>query len=450
MKKIYLASDSKARRKLFSFFGLRFTVMASRVEEKKPSAKRSFEAAVKANALAKAEAVAAKVKHGVVIGADTLVAAGDKVYGKPRDMADARRMLKALSGKAQWIYTGLALVDAESGRHIVECEKTKIYMDRLSDSEIEAYFRRVSPLDKAGSFDIQGKGAFFIRRIEGCFYSVVGLPLRRLYRMFGAMGIRVLMLAFAVLVPCMTLPGCVTREYNVVTGQQETFFYSDDREVGMGRSLSRQFEKHYKLAEDPLVQKRVADIGARIAAVCDRRDIVYTFKVLAEKEVNAVSLPGGYVYVNQGLIEKVANDDELACVLAHEVGHITARHSVKKLQAVWGYSFLRIAAAVAAANVDMQNASDLAFSELLQGYGRQDELLADRLAARYAKRAGYDPKAMISFLQKLEEVERKAPIRPKSYTKTHPNNLDRIRVVKIEVGESMNFKDYINIEEEQR
>jgi MAF protein len=449
MKKIYLASDSKARRKLLSLFGLRFTVVPSRIAEKRPSRTLSFDETVKANALAKAEAVAARVSGGMVIGADTIVVMGRKVFGKPADMAAARRMLKALSGKPQWIYTGLALLDKGSGRRLVECERTKIYMDTLSDREIEAYFSRVSPLDKAGSFDIQGKGAFFIRRIEGCFYSVVGLPVRRLYRMFLKMGVRVFMLAFALAAPLFA-SGCVSHEYNIVTKQEETYFYSDEKEVEMGRAISKEVEKRYKLVDDPLMQKRVDDIGQKIAAVCDRKDIRYYFKVIDDKEVNAVSLPGGYVYVNKGLMDKVSNDDELAGVLAHEVGHITARHSVKKLQAVWGYSFLRIAAAVLARNGDVQNASDMAFTELVMGYGRQDELLADELAARYSKRAGYDPRGMLAFLKKLDQVQKSKPIAPPSYLRTHPFTPDRIRIVKQEIGEPADFKDFINIEEEKR
>jgi predicted Zn-dependent protease len=95
------------------------------------------------------------------------------------------------------------------------------------------------------------------------------------------------------------------------------------------------------------------------------------------------------------------------------------------------------------------NAADIAFTELLLGYGREDELLADQLAARYLKRSGYNPRAMITFLEKLQESNRRQPLRPKSYFKTHPYVPDRIRVVKQEIGEKIKFSDYINIEETQ-
>jgi beta-barrel assembly-enhancing protease len=181
--------------------------------------------------------------------------------------------------------------------------------------------------------------------------------------------------------------------------------------------------------------------------VSDRKEIDYHFKVLEDDDINAVSLPGGYVYVNSGLLAKVANDDELACVLAHEVGHIVARHSIKKLQAMQGYSILRLLVAVAPGTSEVSNAADAAFTQFLLGYSRQDELLADQLGARYAKLAGYDPHGMVTFLIKLQDINRRMPPTERSYYKTHPYVPDRIRVVKQELGEQIKFDDYINIEQ---
>jgi MAF protein len=422
--------------------------MPSKIKEVKQARGLSCAALVKRNALEKAKDVAKRVEDGIIIGADTLVVQGKRIFGKPKDLKDARLMLKRLSRKPQWIYTGIAVVDKDKNKTLVSYEKSKVYMDSLSNKEINNYFKLVSPLDKAGSFDIQARGAFFIRRIEGCFYNVVGLPLRKLYRMFKKMGIRVFMFLFCAfgLAPCVFLCGCST-EYNIVTGQEERYYYNTDSEVRIGESIAREVENKYKLVDDPLIQKRAEDVGKRIVSVSDRKDIDYRFQVLDDEEINAVSLPGGFVYVNKGLVDKVANDDELACILAHEVGHIVARHSIKKLQAMMGYSILRVLTATIPESGQVGNAADIAFTEIVLGYGREDELLADQLASRYAKLAGYNPYAMISFLDKLQDTQRRKPLKPKSYFKTHPYVPDRIRVVKQELGEKINFSDYINIEE---
>ena len=443
-----MASDSRARKKILALAGLKFKVLNSRVKEKRVAGSLSYASLVKRNALAKAKDVARKVRSGIIIGADTIVVEGKRIFGKPKNLKEAKAMLKRLMQKPQWVYTGIAVVDQDRRKTLLACEKTKVYMDKLSNTEINHYFARVSPLDKAGSFDIQGRGAFFIRRIEGCFYNVVGLPLNRLYRMLKKLGVRIFSILPFALCPLLfaILAGCST-EYNVVTGKEEIYYYSTDREVQIGESISREVEEEYKLADDPLIQKRVEDIGQRIVSVCDRKEINYHFKVLEDDEVNAVSLPGGFVYVNKGLMEKIANDDELAGVLAHEVGHIVARHSIKKLQAVMGYSILRILTVAVPQTGELGTAADIAFTELLLGYSRDDELLSDQLAARYTKLAGYNPRGILDFLEKLQEINRRKPLRPKSYFKTHPYVPDRIRVVKQELGEKIGFEDYINIEE---
>lgn len=448
MRNIYLASDSKARKELLKMLGLKFRVIPSRIKEER-KAGISYAGLVKRNALAKARNVAARVKGGIIIGADTIVVQDKKIFGKPKNMQDARRMLKKLSLKPQWLYTGVAVIDKDKHKTRLGFEKTRVYMDKLTDAQINDYFSSVAPHGFAGSFDIQGRGALFIRKIEGCFYNVVGLPLRKLYRMLNESGIKVF--SFLLLACCLSallvLAGCST-EYNIATGEQEVYFYSTDREVKIGESIAKEAEKELKSVDDPLEQKRVEDIGKKIASVCDRKDIDYHFYVLDDPEVNAFSLPGGFVYVNKGLVDRAANDDELACVLGHEIGHIVARHSIKKLQAVMGYSILRLLTMAVPQDGSVGGTADVAFTQILTGYSREDELLADQLGARYAKAAGYNPHAMISFLSKLEEIERKRPLQPKSYFKTHPYGPDRIRIVKQELGEKIEFKDYINVEQE--
>ncbi len=179
MRKIILASGSKARHDLLKQMGIKFIAARSGVRESR-TMKGSCAGLVIGNALKKAKDVALRYKTGVVIGADTVVLVGKKIIGKPHDLKDACKTLKLLSEKPQWVYSGIAVVDIESGKVFTDHERTKVYMYPLTDTQIKNYFKKVSPFDKAGSFDIQGMGGIFIDRIEGCFYNVVGLPLAKL------------------------------------------------------------------------------------------------------------------------------------------------------------------------------------------------------------------------------------------------------------------------------
>lgn len=443
----YLASASVARRKILSELGLVFKVIPVDIPERGINGKKagSFPSLVKRNARLKALAAADKIGQGVVIAADTVSEQGGRVYGKPRSRREAAAMLKKLSGSSQRVYTGIAVVRKDSsGRTRIKtaCGRTTVHMDRLSGQEIDAYLSYGGASGRAGSFDIQGKGAFFIRGINGCFYNVVGLPVRILYRILKKMGVGLLAVFPVLFFFC----GCST-EYNLGTGRTEMYYYSTEREVRAGEAIAGAIEKEYRLAGDPLLQERARLIGSRITAVCGRKEIKYTFKVLDDDEINAVALPGGFVYLYKGVLDKSSGDDEVAGVLAHEVGHIVSRHSIKKMQGMTGYSLLRILLTQAPDPGKVGTAADAAFTELMLGYSREDELQADMLAARYMKAAGYDPRAMISFLERLWQNEKRKPPRRFSYFKTHPYIPDRIRVVKQELGEKMDFTDYINIEQ---
>lgn len=444
-KTIILASQSGARRALLKSLGIKFRVVAPRVREISADAK-SAKKVVVANALLKARDVASRVDNGVVVACDTVVVQGARVFGKPRDLKEARRMLKLLSRRPQVLYTGIAVIDGASGQEVSGCESTMISMEPLTDREIMQYFSRVSPLDKAGAFDIQGLGALFIRRIEGCYFNVVGLPLARLRTMLKKVGVTLL----TALVCLSSFYGCAT-EYNVATKKEDRIMYSTDQEISIGNSLSRQIEKAYIVVQDPALNERVQQIGEKLAGVCDRRDVLYRFRVIEDKVdpkiVNAVSLPGGYVYVFKELMKVAETDDELAAVLGHEVAHIVARHGIKRLQAQWGYSLLSALAVVGTRDAGFSSGLQLAYLSLFTEYAQQDELLADQLGARYIKRAGYDPGGMISFLEKMHKRNRQEASRPLSYFRTHPYESHRIRATKQELDQKISFADYINTNE---
>lgn len=188
MRRIILASSSKPRQKLLKQTGLKFRVTKSCIKEDR-TLKRSCSALVINNALRKAEDAAKRFSSGIIIAADTVVLFRKKIIGKPKDIKDAFRTLKLLSQQPQWVYTGLAVFDIDNNKVFTGYDKTKIYIHRLNNKQIGEYFKRVSPLNKAGSFDIQGLGAIFIKRIEGCFYNVVGLPLAKLFILLKKAGI---------------------------------------------------------------------------------------------------------------------------------------------------------------------------------------------------------------------------------------------------------------------
>ena len=188
MRKIILASQSKQRQRLLKQIGLRFISAKSDVKEDM-RLKSGCADLVMDNALKKAKDVAKRYNSGIVIAADTVVLSGKKIIGKPKNLDDAFRTLKLISRRPQWVYTGMAVIDIDNKKVLTDYEKTKIYMYRLSDRQIRNYFRKVSPLDKAGSFDIQGLGSIFINRIEGCFNNVIGLPLAKLAKMLKKIGV---------------------------------------------------------------------------------------------------------------------------------------------------------------------------------------------------------------------------------------------------------------------
>ena len=189
MKKIILASASPQRRKLLKILGIPFMVSPSRAVEIMKLT-RGCAHLVRTNALIKAQEVSGRLKEGIIIGSDTVVLSyKGRLILKPRDMKEAKKNLKELMAHPHWVYSGVAIIDAKTGQTLVDYEKTKVFMTKLSDMAIDRYHQLVSPLDKAGGFDIEGKGALFIPRIEGCYFNVVGLPLAKLAEMLKEFGV---------------------------------------------------------------------------------------------------------------------------------------------------------------------------------------------------------------------------------------------------------------------
>ncbi|KEK26379.1 Maf family protein [Bacillus gaemokensis] len=179
MKKLILASGSPRRKELLELANVPFEIVVSEVEET-IGAYSSPSDIVMSLALQKASAVAEDHDDCVVLGADTIVTYESRILGKPSDEAEAKEMLQLLSGKTHEVYTGVALISKE--KTVTFYERTEVTFWELTAEEIDAYIRTKEPLDKAGSYGIQGKGAIFVQHIQGDYYSVVGLPISRLVR----------------------------------------------------------------------------------------------------------------------------------------------------------------------------------------------------------------------------------------------------------------------------
>lgn len=180
--RLVLASASPRRAALLSQIGLTFEARPSDVVEPPHSAYsgKRVDEVTQELALLKARDVVHHYDKGVIIGADTLVSLNEKLLGKPTDDADAMAMLTQLSGTSHEVVTGVVLVDASTGHTITWAETTLVHFRELHRTEIADYIATGEAADKAGAYGIQERGAAFVRRIEGCYFNVVGLPLASL------------------------------------------------------------------------------------------------------------------------------------------------------------------------------------------------------------------------------------------------------------------------------
>ena len=184
---LILASASPRRKELLALLRVPFSVRVSNVDERLESG--PIADAVARLALEKAQAVAGGAGRSVVLGADTVVVVDSDVFGKPRDPDEARAMLGTLRGRGHDVMTGIAVVDASTGRSASATVVSRVLMARYGDDVIERYVASGEPLDKAGAYAIQGLGGDLIDGVIGSYSNVVGLPLGETRRLLGAFGV---------------------------------------------------------------------------------------------------------------------------------------------------------------------------------------------------------------------------------------------------------------------
>ncbi|MGC8879438.1 MAG: Maf family protein [Anaerolineae bacterium] len=188
MRPIILASASERRRELLALLGLPFEVWPLQLDEAARPGESAVHLAARLSATKAAAARQQLVHSGLadsysfVVGADTVVALEDQIFGKPRDAAEATAMLRQLRGRMHTVHSAVAIVEIASGRAVIHINTSRVWMRPYSDAEIAAYVATGDPLDKAGAYAIQHAGFHPVERLEGCFTSVVGLPLATLAR----------------------------------------------------------------------------------------------------------------------------------------------------------------------------------------------------------------------------------------------------------------------------
>ena len=249
-----------------------------------------------------------------------------------------------------------------------------------------------------------------------------------------------LRLALALLVLLITaLPGCAV---NPVSGKKQVVLMSEEKEISLGRQMDPEIRKEYGVYEDPKLQGYVQRVGEKLAGLSHRPELFYRFTVLDSAEVNAFALPGGYVYITRGLLAYLNSEADLAAVLGHEIGHVTARHAVRQYTTAMAAQIGYTIGAIFVPELGSQAGSTLfnvLGTALVRGYGREHELESDRLGAQYLALAGYDPDAILEVLEVLKdqeefEVERaklegREPRVYHGVFATHPSNDQRLQEV---------------------
>jgi predicted Zn-dependent protease len=235
------------------------------------------------------------------------------------------------------------------------------------------------------------------------------------------------------------LAGCAM---NPATGRRDFVTMTEAQEIEIGREYHQKILEVYRKYDDPELQTYVEQVGKRLAAKSDRRDLIYRFTVLDSSEVNAFATPGGYIYITRGILAYLNSEAELAAVLGHEIGHVTARHAVRQHSAQQATQFGFILGSILLPELATQEAADLYSllgGVLIRGYGRKMELEADHFGTKYIARVGHRPEAMLEVIGVLKNQELFEAARakeegrePQSYHglfSTHPDVDQRLQEV---------------------
>ena len=238
--------------------------------------------------------------------------------------------------------------------------------------------------------------------------------------------------------PQPTVASNLPPKYNIdLIGQREVGggldFYSLDREMALGKQLSQEVEASARLVTDPVIDEYINRIGQNLVRHSDAR-VPFTIKVLDNQEVNAFALPGGFFYVDSGLILAADNEAELAGVMAHEIAHVAARHATKNMTRaqIWNIASVPLIFIGGPVAYAISEVAGLAVPLGFLKFSRDAEREADLLGLEYDYATGYDPQAFVQFFEKLNVEKKKQNMIAKAFA-THPMNVERIEAAQDEI-----------------
>jgi len=223
---------------------------------------------------------------------------------------------------------------------------------------------------------------------------------------------------------------------NINAGQMN--FYSVEREIALGRELAEELESNSRILDDPEINEYINRLGQNLVRSSDAK-VPFVIKVIDSEEVNAMALPGGFFYVNTGLIRAASEEAELAGVMAHEIAHVAARHSTEQVSKgrFFNFASLPLIFLGGPAGYTIRQAAGLMLPLQLLRFSRGAEREADFLGLQYLYKAGYDPTAFVSFFEKVKSQEkRKSGFFAKAFS-THPVTEDRIRKAQRQIEEAL-------------
>jgi predicted Zn-dependent protease len=231
---------------------------------------------------------------------------------------------------------------------------------------------------------------------------------------------------------------------NPATGARQLTFVGESQEIAMGRESDPQIVAQMGLYPDSSVQRYVGELGLRMAAVSERPDLPWTFRVLDDPTVNAFALPGGFIYVTRGILTHLTSEAQLAGILGHEIGHVTARHSVNQMsRAQLAQGLLTVGSVLSEEVRRYGGLAAQATGLLFLRFGRDDELESDALGLRYMTRVGYDPSELAGVMEMLDRTSELASGgsgRLPQWLSTHPNPENRVQRIQQRIAATPEYQ----------